>query len=169
MIVDDYIVSKIYLIRKRKVMLDTDLAELYGVKTKIFNQAVKRNIKRFPDDFMFQISGEEYVELNRSQIVTGSQKHRNSKYLPYAFTEHGVTMLSSILNSEKAVEMSIFIVRTFIKIREYINNYNDLVNKISEMENVQKEQGNLISTVYSVVKHLIEKPSHSKNKIGFNS
>jgi predicted transcriptional regulator len=100
--------------------------------------------------------------------VTGSQKHRNIRYTPYAFTEHGVAMLSAVLNSDKAIEMSIFIVRAFIKMREYLDNYKDLSEKIGEIEGIQKEQGNLLQNVHQVVKHLIEKPDKTKNKIGFN-
>src|SRR5580704_1587187 len=125
--------QKIYEIRGQKVMLDFDLAELYGVETRVFNQAVKRNIDRFPEDFMFRLTTEEWDALkyssqmmtsadivdnqsdkNSSQIVMSSKKNRGSAYLPYAFTEHGVTMLASVLKSEKAVHMSIAVVRAFI-------------------------------------------------------
>ena len=97
----------IYLIRGQKVMLDRDLAELYDVQTKVLNQAVRRNLGRFPSDFMFQLTKEELSQLNRSQFVTGSQKHRDPRFRPYAFTEQGVAMLSSVLRSERAVAVNV--------------------------------------------------------------
>src|ERR1035438_137715 len=108
----------IITIRDQRVILDADIALLYGVSTKHLNQQVKRNLNRFPPDFMFQLSKEEVVVLNRSQIVTGSQKHRDPRFLPYAFTEHGALMAANVLNSAQAVEMSLFIVRAFVKMRE---------------------------------------------------
>lgn len=131
-------------------------------------QAIRRNLNRFPEDFMFKVDKEEFEEWNRSQIVTGSQKHRDPRFLPYAFTEHGVAMLSSVLNSEKAVQMNILIIRVFIKIKELILSNKDLEIRIGEVEKKQKEQGNLLASVHSVVKHLIEKPAHPRGKIGFN-
>lgn len=165
--VENIIKQRIFIIRGHKVMIDVHLAELYGVETKVFNQAVKRNSVRFPEDFRFKINEEEFKELNRSQIVTGSQKHRDPRFLPYAFTEHGVAMLSAVLKSELAIQMSIFIVRAFIKMRESLDQYKDLSIKINKIESKQKEQGNLLATVHSVVKHLIEKPVRPKGKIGF--
>lgn len=127
--------QKILIIRGQKVMLDFDLAELYEVQTKALNQAVKRNIERFPKDFMFQLNGEEWDDLtNRSQIVTGSQKHRESKSLPYAFTEQGVAMLSGVLRSKKAVEVNIAIMRTFVMLRRYALTYDELAQRIEELE-----------------------------------
>jgi phage regulator Rha-like protein len=125
---------KIYIIRGQKVMLDSDLAELYGVTTKTLVQAVKRNIKRFPLDFMFQLEI-QYVMALRSQIVTlktGQGQHR--KYFPYVFTEQGVAMLSSVLNSERAVEVNIQIIRVFVKLREMIASHKDLAKKLEELE-----------------------------------
>jgi len=127
--------QKILVIRGQKVMLDFDLAELYEVQTKALNQAVKRNIDRFPEDFMFQLTTKEWQGLsNRSQIVTGSQKHRESKSLPYAFTEQGVAMLSSVLRSSKAVQTNIIIMRTFVMLRRYALTYEELAQKIEELE-----------------------------------
>lgn len=116
-------------------MLDFDLAELYEVQTKALNQAVKRNADRFPEDFMFQLSAEEWGAItNWSQFVTGTQKHRESKYLPYAFTEQGVAMLSSVLRSSKAVQTNIIIMRTFVMLRQYALTYDKLARKIGELE-----------------------------------
>ncbi len=126
--------QKIHEIRGQKVMLDFDLAELYEVETKVLNQAVKRNIGRFPEDFMFQLTPDEWSEiLMWSQFVTTS-KFRRANYLPYAFTEHGVAMLASILRSKKAIEVNIAIVRAFIALRQFALNYKELAEKIAELE-----------------------------------
>lgn len=128
----EYIASSILVIRGEKVMLDADLAMLYDVPTKALNQAVKRNLKRFPADFMFQLTREEVETLNRSQFVTGSQKHRDPRYPPYAFTEHGVAMLSSVLNSERAIEVNILIMRAFGRLREMVASHKDLARQLME-------------------------------------
>lgn len=163
---EENIGAKIYLIRGHKVMFDFDLANLYGVSTKVFNQSVKRNVERFPEDFMFQLNSEEAESL-RSQIVTSKIGRGGSRYLPYAFTEYGVSMLSAVLKSEKAVLMSIFIVRAFIKMRELFATNKDLARRIDMLERTQGEQGKLIATVSSVVKQLIKEPVKEKEKIGF--
>lgn len=123
--------SKIYEIRGQKVMLDFDLAEMYEVSTKVFNQAIKRNANRFPQDFMFQLNQKEFDNL-RSQIVTSSWGGR--RYLPYAFTEQGVAMLSSVLNSDKAIEVNIAIIRTFVLIRQHALNYKELQQKLLKLK-----------------------------------
>ena len=125
--------SRIYTIRNKEVMLDEDLAKLYEVDTKVFNQAVKRNIERFPDDFRFQLNEKEYENL-RSQFVTSSLKHGGRRYLPYVFTEQGVYMLSAVLKSSVAIEVSIEIMRTFTKMREFSFHYNALARQIMELE-----------------------------------
>lgn len=123
--------KKIYEIRGQKVMLDYDLAEMYEVETKVLKQAIKRNVNRFPEDFMFTLTQKEFQTL-RSQIVTS--KRGGTRYLPSAFTEQGVAMLSSVLNSEKAIEVNIIIIRTFILIREFALTYKDLYQKINKLE-----------------------------------
>ena len=128
---------RIYLIRGQRVMLDSGLAELYRVETRALVQSVKRNIERFPEDFMFQLTPEE-AESMRSQNVIASK--RNVRYQPYAFTEHGVAMLSAVLKSDRAVRMSIFIVRAFVQLRELLAANKDLARKIEELEAVQKQQ-----------------------------
>lgn len=120
---------RIYFIRNQKVMLDSDLAELYQVETKALNRAVKRNPDRFPEDFMFQITKEESKNL-RFQFGTSSSEYGGRRYLPYAFTEHGVAMLSAVLNSERAVRMSILIVRAFVKLREVLAGNKELARKV---------------------------------------
>ena len=172
-----FIERRIYLIRGQKVMLDTDLAELYRVATKALNQAVKRNIGRFPEDFMFRLTSQEAEALNRSQIVTGSQKHRDPRLLPYAFTEHGVAMLSAVLKSERAVQMSILIVRAFVKLREVLASHKDLARKIEKLEATQKDHaavlGIVIKDIQALGKHVakefkrLKSPRRQKSRIGF--
>jgi hypothetical protein len=123
----------IYLIRGHRVMLDFDLAEIYEVETKQFNQAVKRNLKRFPDDFMFQLTDTEY-ELLSSQFGKRGQKHGGRRYLPFAFTEQGIAMLSSVLNSDRAIDVNISIMRTFVKLRRVLAADETLVERLAELE-----------------------------------
>ncbi|MBP6858813.1 MAG: ORF6N domain-containing protein [Candidatus Pacebacteria bacterium] len=158
---------KIFVIRGMKVMIDADIAEFYGVTTKVLNQAVKRNKERFPSDFIFQLTSEEVELLNRSQIVTGSQKHRDPRFMPYAFTEHGVMMLSSVLKSDRAVEMGIFIVRAFIKLREVLATHKDLANKFNEMVRVQVVQGSKIESIQKLLLRLTTEAVQPKERIGF--
>ncbi len=166
--VENTIKQRIYIIRNTRVMIDADLAKLYGVSTKVFNQAIKRNINRFPEDFMFQLS-EDDIENLRSQFVTSSSDYGGRRYLPYVFTEHGVAMLSSVLNSERAVAMNIFIIRAFIKIRELVVSNKELTLEVEVIKNKQKDQGRLIANIQSVVTQMIERPIKQKGKIGFNS
>jgi hypothetical protein len=156
--------NKIFELRGQKVMLDFDLAELYEVETRAFNQAVKRNIERFPDDFMFQLTKKEWDTLlsgNSSQFVTGTLKHRSSAYLPYAFTEHGVTMVASILRSEKAVKMNIAIVRAFIALREMAMHYKELAQKIEELEKKYNKQ---FGDVYQALSLLLEEKNEEEEQ-----
>ncbi len=159
----ELIERKIYLIRNKKVMLDSDLAELYDVETKVLNQAVKRNIARFPEDFMFQLNKEEASELSRSQFVT-LKRGQNIKYLPHAFTENGVAMLSSVLNSERAIQVNIQIMRTFTKLREMFISHKDLKQKIKEMEKKYDAQ---FKIVFNAIKELMSPPEKQVRKIGF--
>jgi hypothetical protein len=129
--------SKIHFIRGEKIIFDFDLATLYEVDTKVLNQAVKRNSIRFPEDFMFQITGDE-LESNWSQFVTSSNKHRGKKYLPYAFTEQGVAMLSSILRSDKAAILNIAIMRAFVEIRKAIGLQSEISQQIRELNIVDR-------------------------------
>ncbi len=161
----DKIESKIFFIRGQKVMLDSELAFLYGIETKVLNQAVKRNKERFPQDFMFQLSSEEAVSL-RSQFVTSKSSGKGGqRYLPYAFTEHGILMLSSVLRSTNAVQVNIQIMRSFIKLRDLISNNESLVKKMRLLED--KYDANF-KLVFEVLKELAqEKETASKKKIGF--
>src|SRR3972149_8832881 len=153
--------SKIFIIRGKKVMLDKDLAVLYGVETKMLNRAVKRNIERFPKDFMFQLTKEEYVELLRYQFGT-LKRGEHSKYLPYVFAENGVAMLSSVLNSKRAIQVNIQIMRTFTKIREMLATHKELRQKIGEIE---KKYDHQFKIVFDVIKCLIEPAQKSGKRI----
>ena len=158
------VVSKILFIRSKKVMLDKDLADLYKVKAIVLRQSVKRNIKRFPNDFMFQLTKEEVSRLV-SQNVIPSIKHLGGS-LPYVFTEQGVAMLSSILNSEHAILVNIQIIRTFTKLRELMATSIKLRQKI---ETLEKKYDNKFKQVFDVLKQLIMQEAKPKNKIGFRS
>ncbi|MBI3590129.1 MAG: ORF6N domain-containing protein [Candidatus Melainabacteria bacterium] len=154
--------TKIFFIRGKKVMIDKDLAELYKVKPIALRQQVKRNKERFPDDFMFQLTSEE-VESMVSQNVIPSKQSLGG-HLPYAFTEQGVAMLSSVLNSTRAVMVNIQIMRTFTKLREMIETHKDLKRKIEDMEKKYDKQ---FQVVFEALKHLIEPIERPKRKVGF--
>ncbi|MFH1884007.1 MAG: ORF6N domain-containing protein, partial [Planctomycetota bacterium] len=139
----------IYLVRKHKVMLDSDLAQLYGVQTGALVRAVKRNIERFPTDFMFQLTKAEYEIFLRCQIGISKESRGGRRYMPYAFTEQGVAMLSSVLRSKRAVEVNIAIMRTFVKLREILTTNSALRRKIEAMERQYDEQFKLVFKVLS--------------------
>jgi len=167
---------RILLIRGQKVMLDSDLAALYGVETKALNRAVKRNLERFPDDFMFQLTPEEAECLRcqngtsngdpglRSQSVTSSGKRGGRRYLPHAFTEQGVAMLSSVLRSERAVMVNIAIMRAFVKLREMLATHKDLARKLEEMERKYDVQ---FRVVFEAIRQLMTPPLPPPQRIGF--
>lgn len=159
----EVIEGKIYMIRGHKVMLDSDLAELYGVPTRRLTEQVKRNISRFPADFMFQLTSEEAKYL-RSQIAISSSGHGGRRYLPYVFTEQGVAMLSSVLNSERAIHVNIAIVRAFVKLREMLATHKDLARKLNEMEKKYDAQ---FRVVFDAIRQLMAPPEPKKKKIGF--
>jgi phage regulator Rha-like protein len=163
----ELIERRIFLIRGNKVMFSTHLAELYEVEPRALVQAVKRNIDRFPKDFMFQLSATEFKNL-KSQFVTSSWGGLR-RAAPYAFTEHGVAMLSSVLNSQRAVQMNILIIRAFVKLREVLATHKDLARKMKELERKQKEHGQQLAAVYSIVKRLIHVPPKPQNPIGFRT
>ena len=158
----DLIASKIYFIRSSKVMLDRDLAELYNVETKQLKRAVRRNINRFPEDFMFQLTKEEYRSL-RSQFGT-LKRGAHSKYTPMAFTEQGVAMLSSVLNSDRSIEVNIAIMRAFVKLREMMATHEDLKRKIESMEKKYDEK---FQIVFEAIKQLLTEEDKPKKKIGY--
>lgn len=161
----ELIERKILVIRGEKVMLDSDLAMLYGVETRVLNQAVRRNIRRFPDDFMFELSAAEN-ELLRSQFVTLKKgRGQHSKYLPNAFTEQGVAMLSSVLNSDRAIEVNILIMRSFVKLREMISTHKDMAKKLEDLEQKYDSQ---FKMVFDAIRQLMTPPEPKKKRaIGF--
>ena len=158
---------RIYVIRQRKVMLDSDLAELYGVETFNLNKAVKRNLDRFPQDFMFQLTKEEASVL-RFQIGMSKPSGRGGRrYLPFAFTEQGVAMLSSVLNSTRAVQVNIAIIRTFVRLRYILATHKDLVTKLEAMEKKYDKQ---FKVVFDILRELTEpSPVPEKGSMGFIS
>jgi hypothetical protein len=159
----------VLFLRGEKVLLDSDLAVLYGVTTKALNQAVKRNLERFPEDFMFQLTPVERDELNRSQIVTGLQRHRDPRYLPYAFTEQGVAMLSSVLRSPRAVEVNIAIMRTFVQLRRLMDSNRLLADKIESLERKYAEHDQHFTVVFDAIKQLITHDSKPPREMGFHA
>ncbi|MDP3042666.1 MAG: ORF6N domain-containing protein [Candidatus Omnitrophota bacterium] len=162
----EVVAMKILLVRGRKVMLDRDLAEMYGVKTKVLLQSVKRNAKRFPEDFMYQLIKQE-VAILRSQNVTSRWGGR--RYLPYVFTEQGVAMLSTVLNSERAIQVNIAIMRAFVKLREVLLTHKDLAQKLEELERKYQLHETDIQAIFEAIKRLIEPPDEPpKPRFGMN-
>ena len=181
------IAKAIHWVRGEKVLLDFDLATLYGVPTKTLNQAVKRNATRFPEDFMFQLSAEEtrflrsqfviaksqtvdnqWILPNWSQFVTSSRKHRGQIYRPYAFTEQGVAMLSSVLNSERAVKVNIAIMRAFVKLRQTLETSRELTHKFSELEKRVGKHDEEIGAILEAIRQLMAPPEKPRREIGFH-
>ncbi len=160
----EVVVSRIMLLRNQKTLLDADLAELYGVPTKVLLQAVKRNLERFPDDFMFQLTVQEFSHL-RSQSVTSSWGGR--RYAPYAFTEQGVAMLSSVLNSPRAISVNIEIMRAFVKLREMLATNKELAAKLNAMEHKIESHDQAIAGVLNAIRELMRPPETKKRPIGF--
>jgi len=161
------IALRIRLLRGQKVMLDSDLAELYEVPTKRFNEQVKRNGERFPADFMFRLTEEEHSAL-RSQnatLKTGRGQHR--KYLPYAFTEHGAIMAATVLNSPRAVEMSVFVVRAFVQLREMLSTHKELAAKLEALERKVGSHDQAIAGLIDAIRQLMTPPETKKRGIGF--
>ncbi len=167
--IENIVITKIHFVREQKVMLDQDLAELYEVETKRLNEQVKRNKERFPEDFMFQLTKKEFDNL-KSQNATSSWGGRRTP--PYAFTEHGVLMLSSVLKSQRAIQVNIQIMRIFTKMREMFLNQKDLVLKIGKIEQQLSGQGHEIQVLFEYIKKLIETKENeidqeSRKRIGF--
>jgi hypothetical protein len=160
----EMIERRLYLVREQKVMLDSELAELYQVPTKVFNQAVRRNRTRFPKDFMFQLSRDEDESL-RSQIVTSKIGRGGRRYRPYVFTEQGVAMLSSVLNSERAVQVNIAIMRAFVRLREMVGSNKELATKLEALE---KKYDGQFRVVFQAIRKLMQPPpSTTSRRIGF--
>jgi cell division septum initiation protein DivIVA len=172
---DEIVISKIYRIRGKKVMIDRDLAEMYGVETKRLNEQVKRNEKRFPSDFMFQLTESE-LEDWKSQNATSNKEKMGLRKLPNVFTEQGVAMLSSVLNSETAIEVNIQIIRIFSKIREFLSTHNDVLLRIEKLEKkmmTQDKSSNKheeeIQIIFKALKQLLNQPEKPRQPIGFKT
>jgi cell shape-determining protein MreC len=168
---DETIINKIYIIREKKVMIDRDLAELYGVDTRVLNQAVKRNLKRFPDDFMFQLTDEEFRNL-RSQIVTSSWG--GSRFRPMVFTEQGVAMLSSVLNSERAISVNIQVIRVFTRMRAMIESHKEILKKLEMLEKKDIELDEKVTLIFEYLKKLEQTKQEEtdfkqRKRIGFKT
>ena len=160
------VVQSIRWIRAQKVLLDVDLATLYGVPTKVLNQAVKRNNARFPEDFMFQLSAQETRSL-RSQFVT-LKRGQHLKYRPYAFTEQGVAMLSSVLNSDRAIKVNIAIMRAFVKLRQMLDTNRELAAKFSKLESRVGKHDEEIAAILESIRQLMGPPEKARREIGFH-
>ena len=160
--------SKILVLRNQKVILDTDLAELYGVSVKQLNQQIKRNRERFPKDFAFVLTKPEYEDL-RSQIVTSNSGRGGRRYLPHAFTEHGAIMAASVLNSKRAIEMSIFVVRAFVQMRQAIARNQHIVSKLAELEARLDTHDGEIQELMEAIRELLAPLPASNRRIGFEA
>lgn len=159
------IVKRIVLLRGQKVIIDRELAELYGVTTKRLNEQVRRNLQRFPKDFLFQLSAEEH-DLLRSQFAT-SKKKGGRRYRPYAFTEHGALMAASVLNTPRAIEISVYVVRAFVQLRELLASNQQLANKLDELERKLLTHDKAITEIVQAIRLLMEPPQTKRRPIGF--
>jgi len=159
----------ILVLRGQRVLIDSELAALYGVTTKRLNEQVKRNAERFPDDFIFRLTRTETEALNRSQIATSSQKHRHPGFLPFAFTEHGAIMAATVLNSPRAVEMSVYVVRAFVHLRELLASNTALARKLNELEGKLKNHDDAITAILSAIRQLMNPPAPKRRPIGFTA
>ncbi|MDP9011413.1 MAG: ORF6N domain-containing protein [Pseudomonadota bacterium] len=163
------ITRAILVLRGHRVLLDAELASLYGVTTKRLNEQVKRNAARFPGDFKFRLTRTETEALNRSQIATGSQKHRDPRFPPYVFTEHGAIMAAAVLNSPRAVEMSVYVVRAFVQLRELLASNTGLARKLNELEGKLKNHDEAIAAILSAIRELMNPPAAKRRGIGFTA
>ena len=180
---DETIIRKIYVLRGQKVMLDFDIAALYEVETKRLNEQVKRNAERFPDDFMFRLTAKEWQNMRsqfataspeivekqqtknmRSQIATASQSKRNTGVTPYAFTEHGITMLATVLKSERAVKMSIAVVRAFIELKRMATNYAEIARQLKNLKDHIGEHDVQLGAIYDAIENLMDEKTEEKVK-----
>jgi len=168
----DSIAGRIVTLRGQRIMLDSDLAALYGVPTKRLNEQAKRNAERFPADFMFRLDSGEVESLNRSQFATGSQKHRDPRFPPFAFSEHGAIMAATVLNSPRAVEVSIFVVRAFVQLRELLAGHRELAKRLDELEaRIERKlstHDQAIAGILDAIRQLMAPPPAAKKRpIGF--
>jgi hypothetical protein len=165
----EHIARSILVLRGQKVLLDAELAELYGVPTKALNQAVKRNPDRFPGDFTFRLTRLEIEALNRSQAVTGPQKHRDPRFPPQAFTEHGAIMAASVLSSPRAVEMSVYVVRAFVTLRQALEYNRELAQTLAQLERKLQTHDHAIIGILKAIRALMNPPLPKRRGIGFTA
>ena len=163
----EVIERKIYLIRGQKIILDNDLADLYGVSIRVLNQAVKRNLNRFPEDFMFQLTKEEDESLRSQIVILKRERGKHRKYLPHAFTEQGIAMLSGVLSSDRAVHVNIAIMRAFVKLREMISLNKELAHKLMQLERKIEKHDTEIRVIFDAIRQLMATPEPKEKKIGF--
>lgn len=169
LVAEQKILNRIYVVRGEKIMLDRDLAELYGIETKRLKEAVRRNISRFPKDFMFEMNQKEF-ENWRTQFATSKEDKQGLRYAPFCFTEQGVTMLSCILNSKTAIEVNLRVIRVFVKMREYAMTHKEILLQLAKLEKEVKGNSKDIENIFLVLKELIEKqnkPLPARQRIGF--
>jgi ORF6N domain len=165
----EHIVRSILILRGQRVILDRDLAAIYGVTTGRLNEAIKRNVKRFPEDFMFQLTREE-TERSRSQIaILNSSRGSNIKYLPHAFTEHGAIQAANVLNSSRAVEMGVYVVRAFVQLRGLLVSNAALARKFGDLEHRLKNHDEAIAAILSTIRQLMNPPAPKRRGIGFTA
>jgi hypothetical protein len=160
--------NQIFLVRGQKVLLDSDLAALYGVEVRTLNQAVKRNHKRFPLDFVFRLTTEEHRTLTSHSVISNSTRG-GRRYLPYAFTEHGAIMAASVLNSPRAVEMSIFVVRAFVRLRDFLTKHTALAARLIELEQRLQTHDKAINQIIRAIRTLMAPPEKPRRPIGFQA
>src|ERR1700687_2807499 len=160
----DAVEKRIYILRSHRVMLDQDLAVLYGVETKALNRAVQRNPERFPADFMFQLTAEEMGNL---RFHIGTSRWGGRRHLPYVFTQEGISMLSSVLRSKRAIQVNIVIMRAFVKLRQVLSTHKNLARKLEELEGKYNKHDVQIRTIFQALKQLIEAPLQTRRRIGF--
>jgi hypothetical protein len=168
MVVASKVDSKIFVLRGQRVILDRDLAELYGVQVRQLNQQAKRNAKRFPPAFRFQLSPHE-LKILRSQNVISSEGHGGTRYLPYAFTEHGAIMAATVLNSERAIEMSVFVVLAFVRMRRAIAGNRNVLTKLAKLERRLEGHDTDIQDLMNAIRELMSPPEPTRTRIGFEA
>lgn len=168
LVIEQKILNRIHIVRGEKVMIDRDLAQLYGIDTKVLKQSVKRNIERFPKDFMFEMTAREFTKWRESSLLSPADR-QGLRYAPFCFTEQGVTMLSCILNTKTAIEVNLRIIRVFVKMREYALTHNEILVQLAKLEKDVKGNTRDIENIFTVLKELIEKQRKPivRNRIGF--
>lgn len=164
-----HIARSIFQLRGQRVLLDSELAALYGVTTKRLNEQVKRNLERFPSDFMFRLTRDELETLNRSQIATGSSKHRDPRFPPFAFTEHGAIQAANVLNSPRAISMGVLVVRAFVRMRELLTSNRALAERVRELERKYDHHDGAIAEILATIRQMIEPAKPRKRGIGFTA